>query len=385
MKSIYRVINREIRRLLKGKIYWFCILVAPLLSAGFFISLIYNGLPANLPIALVDMDNSSMSRNLARQLDAFQTSAIVSQFANFEDARKAMQRGDIYGIYYIPVNFMTDAATGKEPIISFYTNNSFLIAGSILFRDMKTVSTLASGAMGLQIGRTKGYTDARIMAQVQPILIDARPIGNPWLNYSVYLNNLILPGIMALLIMCITVYSIGIEIKEQTAQDWLRMGNGSIIKCVAGKIIPQTLVFFITGLLIFILLYGFMEFPVHHIVPMIFALLFLIIASQALGVFMIGCFPTLRLGLSFSCIWGMLAFSASGFSFPVNAMYSFMQSLVNLFPLRHYFLIYVDQALNGRDIYYTIPQYLCLTAFFILPFLNMRQLKKAIENPHYQP
>ncbi|MDL2322646.1 ABC transporter permease [Bacteroidales bacterium OttesenSCG-928-A17] len=385
MKSICQVINREIGRLVKGKIYWFCMLIAPLLSAGFFISLMYEGLPENLPIALVDRDNSSTSRNLARQLDAFQTSSITSQYTDFEAARKAMQRGEVYGIYYIPEGFTRDAATGKEPKISFYTNNSFLIAGSLLFRDMKTVSTLASGSVALQMGRAKGYSDKQIMAQVQPIVIDARPIGNPWLNYSVYLNNIILPGILALLVMCVTVYSIGIEIKEKTARKWLEIGGNSITKCLTGKIIPQTLIFFLTGLLTFIFLYLFIGFPMNHLIPMIVALLFLIIASQALGVFMIGCFPTLRLGLSFACIWGMLAFSASGFSFPVDAMYSFVQPLTNLFPLRHYFLIYVDQALNARDIFYSMPQYLSLLAFLALPFLTMYPLKMAIIKQRYQP
>lgn len=385
VSSIHQVIIRETGRLFRGKIYWFSMLIAPLLSAGFFISLMYEGLPANLPIALVDMDNSSTSRNLVRQLDAFQTSAIFAHYSGFEEARIAMQRGDIYGIYYIPEDFARKAASGKEPQISFYTNNTFLIAGSLLFRDMKTISTLASGSVALQAGRAKGYSDAQIMAQIQPIVIDSRPIGNPWLNYSVYLNNIILPGILALFIMCVTVYSIGIEIKEKTARKWLETGGNSIINCLAGKLIPQTLIFFLTGLLIFLFLYAFIGFPIHHLGAMIVALFFLILASQAMGIFMIGCFPTLRLGLSFACIWGMLAFSASGFSFPVDAMYPFIQSLTNLFPLRHYFLIYVDQALNARDIYYSLPQYLWLSGFLLLPFLNMRVLKKAIAKQRYQP
>lgn len=149
--------------------------------------------------------------------------------------------------------------------------------------------------------------------------------------------------------------------------------------------LPQTIVFFLTGLIIYAGLYVFMEFPVNHLFSMLLALLCLILASQALGIFMIGCFPVLRLGLSFSCIWGMIAFSISGFSFPVNAMYPYMQSLSYLFPLRHYFLIYVDQALNARALYYSMPHYLGLLAFLLLPLLILRPLKKSLENATYQP
>lgn len=385
MKYILQTASREIERLFKGKIYWFCIVIAPLFSVFFFISLMHEGLPTNLPVALVDLDNTSSSRNLARQLDAFEGSEIIAQYPDFEEARQSMQRGEIYGIFLIPNNFEQYAGSNKQPKLSFYTNNAYLIAGSLLFRDMKTVSTLSSGAVILQKGRAKGYTDAQIMAQVQPVTIDARPIGNPWLNYSVYLNNIILPGILALLIMCVTVYSIGIEIKEKTTDTWLQAGNNSIMQAITGKLLPQTILFFIVGLIIYSVLYIFMQFPIHNVLPMIMALFLLILASQALGIFMIGCLPILRLGLSFSCIWGMIAFSISGFSFPANAMYSSVRILSNLFPLRHYFLIYIDQALNGRELIYSWSQYIYLLSFLILPFLVFQHLKWSLKFTSYKP
>lgn len=385
MHPIFEVANREMGRLFKGKIYWFCMIIAPLISLFFFISLMYQGLPTNLPAALVDLDNTSTSRSLARQLDAFEGTEIIAHYPDFEDARKAMQRGEIYGIFYIPKDFTTDAVTGKQPMLSFYTNNSFLIAGSLLFRDMKTIATLSSGAVILQEGLAKGYTEAQIMAQVQPIVIDAKPIGNPWLNYSVYLNNIIIPGILALMVMCVTVYSIGIEIKQRTVGRWMSYSNQSIIQAITGKLIPHTIIFFFVGLIIFAILYIYMQFPMHNLISMISALFLLIISSQGLGVFMIGCFPTLRLGLSFASIWGMIAFSISGFSFSVDAMYPPVQALSNLFPLRHYFLIYVDQALDGRQLIYSWSQYIALLGFLILPFFVLKNLKWSLKHIPYQP
>ena len=75
------------------------------------------------------------------------------------------------------------------------------------------MSVLASGAAQLQVGQARGKTDAQVMAQVQPIVVDTHPIGNPWLNYSVYLSNILLPGVLGLIIFITTVYSIGTEIK----------------------------------------------------------------------------------------------------------------------------------------------------------------------------
>lgn len=386
MKQFLHVAQREIRRLVKGKIYWFCMLIAPLFCAFFFLTLMGEGLPKELPIALVDMDNSTSSRSLARQLDSFGGTNVVARYPHFEEARRSMQRGEIYGIFYIPEHFARDAASGKQPNLSFYTNNSYLIAGSLLFKDMKTASVLASGAVTLQVGNAKGIPEEQVRAQIQPIVLDTHPIGNPTLNYSVYLSNIILPGILSLLIMAVTVYSIGIEIKEKTARQWLATGNNSITPCLMGKLLPHTLIFFSVGMVIYLLMYVVLQFPLHgSLAAMLGALLLLVIASQALGVFMIGCFPTLRLGLSFSSIWGMLAFSMSGFSFPASAMYAPVRALTNLFPLRHYFLIYVDQALNARALFYAWPHYLALAAFLVLPLLTIRNLKFSLQYDSYQP
>ena len=118
---------------------------------------------------------------------------------------------------------------------------------------------------------------------------------------------------------------------------------------------------------------------------MLSALFLLVIASQAVGIFMIGVLPTFRLGLSSACLFGMIAFSIVGFSFPVLGMDPTLQALSNLFPLRHYFLIYVDQALNGRPFFYSWAEYAWLMGFLVLPFLFGKNLKNALLYFKYIP
>ena len=95
--------------------------------------------------------------------------------------------------------------------------------------------------------------------------------------------------------------------------------------------------------------------------------------------------PTLRLGLSFASLWGVISFSISGFSFPVMAMHPVLQALSNLFPLRHYFLIYVDQALNGYSMAYSWTNYMALLIFMMLPFFVVHRLKEALVYYKYIP
>jgi len=384
--SLWQVIKRECKRLVSRPLYLFCMVIAPLFCYIFFTSLMESGLPKNLPIGAVDLDNSSTSRSILRNLDAFEQSQIVARYESFDEARIAMQRGDIYGFFYIPEELASKAISGRQPKISYYTNNSYLIAGSLLFKDMKMMSELAGGAVARATLYAKGATKDQAMAALQPIVIDTHPLNNPWLNYSVYLCNTLVPGVLMLLIFMTTVYSIGVEIKDRTAREWLRIGNNSMYISLAGKLMPQTVVFFIMSIFYNVYLYGYLHFPCNSgISPMILASLLLVLASQACGVVMIGTLPTLRLGLSFASLWGVVSFSISGFSFPVMAMHPILQALSNLFPLRHYFLIYVDQALNGYSMAYSWINYTALLLFIMLPFTIMHRLKSALIYYKYVP
>lgn len=345
-----------------------------------------SGLPQDMPVGIVDQDQTSTTRQLVRTLDAFQQSKVVAHYPAFNEAREAMQRREIYGFYYIPEGTTAEAQAQRRPTVSFYTNNTLLIAGSLLFKDMKTMSELASGAVVQATLLAKGATDDQAMAYLQPIIIDTHPLQNPWLNYSVYLNNTFAPGVLMLLIFMVTVFSIGVEIKERTARQWLRMGHNSIWISLAGKLLPHTAIFFLMGILYNVYLYGFLHFPCNSgIGPMLLATLCLVLASQGMGILMIGILPTLRLGLSFASLWGVLSFSMCGLSFPLMGMHPTLQALANLFPLRHYFLIYVDQALNGYPMIYSWTNYVALLLFMLLPFLVAPRLKGALIYYKYIP
>ena len=385
-KALWNVMKREGKRLVSRPLYLFCMVVAPLFCYVFFTTLMDSGLPQNMPVGVVDEDLTTTSRQLARNLDAFEQTAVVAHYSNVSEARQAMQRGDIYGFYYIPEGTTAKVQAQRQPKVSFYTNNTLLIAGSLLYKDMKMMSELASGAAARSVLYAKGATEDQAMGFLQPIVIDTHPLNNPWINYSVYLNNTFTPGVLMLMIFMVTVFSIGVEIKDRTARQWLRTGNNSIWISLAGKLLPHTAVFFLMGVLYNVYLYGFLHFPCYSgIGPMLFATLCLVLASQGMGILMIGVLPTLRLGLSFASLWGVLSFSMCGLSFPAMGMHPTLQALANLFPLRHYFLIYVDQALNGYPMIYSWTNYVALLLFMMLPFLIAHRLKAALIYYKYVP
>lgn len=386
MQSIYRVAVREMRSLARRPLMWFCMVLAPLFCYVFFTSLMASGLPTNLPLGLVDCDRTTTTRQLARNLDAFQQTDIVREYASVSDARRDMQRGQIYGFYYIPEGTTRKAQRQTVPTVSFYTNYSFLIAGSLLYRDMRTMSELVSGAATQAVLYARGATTGQAMAFLQPVVIDSHPIGNPWLNYSVYLSNTLVPGMLMLFVFMVTVYTISMEIKEQTARGWLLAARGSMWKALTGKLLPQTLVFWLVGSLYVVYLYGFLHFPCHcGIATMLLVMALFVVASQGMGVIMITTLPTPRLGLSFASLWGVISFSICGMSFPVMGMHPVLQGVSYLFPLRHYFLLYVNCALDGYPLLNAWPFVAGLLAFAILPVLLLPRLKHTLLYCHYEP
>ncbi len=386
MPTILKIARRELRRMASKPIYWFCMIAAPLFCFVFFTSLMAEGLPTDMPLGLVDNDNTTTSRSLARNLDAFEMTSIKEQYANVTEAREAVQRGDIYGFYYIPKGTTRKAQRQELPVVSFYTNYSYLVAGSLLYRDMRTMSELASGAASRTVLYAKGATERQAMALLQPIVIDSHAINNPWLNYNVYLSNVILPGLLMLFIFMVTVFSIGTEVKYNTVHDWLIMARGSMFHALAGKLLPQTLIFFLIGIAFAIGLYGVLHFPCHCGLPTMLLVMFLgIIGAQGLGVFMFAMLPTLRMSLSFASLWGVISFSICGMSYPVMAMHPTLQGLSLLFPLRHYFLLYVNCALDGYPLMNAAPYVVGLLLFALLPLLLLRRLKKMLLVVPYIP
>lgn len=384
--TLFAVISREMCRMVRQPLYWFCLVAAPILSVIFFTTLMDSGLPQNLPIGIVDQDNTTTSRSITRNLDAFQAAAVTQCYPSVTEARRAVQQGDIYGFYYIPQGTSRKAQRQEIPTVSFYTNYAYLVAGSLLYRDMRTMSELASGAATRSVLYAKGTREEQAMAFLQPIVIDTYAIGNPWLNYSVYLCNTLIPGVFMIFIFMVTVYGLGIEVKQGTVGSWLAKAKGQIWTAVGGKLLAQTVVFLLVGLFIVWYLYVHLRFPCHAgIGTMMIVMTLGILGAQGLGVFMFAMLPSLRLGLSFASLWGVLSFSICGMSFPVMAMHPALQGLAWLFPLRHYFLLYVNCALDGLPLSNAWPYAVALLAFAVLPMVLMRRLRHVMLYVPYTP
>ncbi len=370
-------------------LYFLVVLAFPLLSILFFSSLMKQGVPTRMPVGIVDLDQTATSRKIARNIDVTPISKVTMNLQSENEAMSQLRTGNIYGFVIIPENLQADLLASRQPVISYYYQNGFLIAGGLMQNDLTLILHTLSGGINIQKREALGQSKEFILSQVQPIQLNTHLLFNPVSNYSIYITSIILPIMLQIFILLMTVYSIGIEIKERTSHEWLHAADKSIFIALTGKLLPYTILFFTVMMFQNFMLYKLMQIPMHTSIGWLMFISFIFVLTyQAIGVFCIGLLPMMRHSLNLSAFYGILALTLCGFSFPVESMPPVFQYWAAGFPVRHYMHIFQSQILAGFGFRYAYFSYICLLLFLLLPLAIIRRLKSAliyqnfIENKH---
>lgn len=384
--QIFDIALRELDILRRNPLYAFCMVVFPLMTVLFFTTMLDEGLPHDLPIGVVDQDDSSVSRGLIRNLDAMQSSRVTYHFTSVSEARDAMQENKVYAYLYIPEGTAAKLLSGRQPKISYYYTMTCLTAGSMAMKDLKTIGTLGSAAVGQATLTAKGATPKQIKAALQPVTIDAHMIANPEGSYNYSLTTVFVPGILMLFMALLSAYSLGMELKLDTGKEWLARANGNIFVAIIGKYIIHALVFLLVIFIYQYYIFNVLHFPrlggVWNIVRLS---LLQVAASLGFGIFSFGLMPSMRMSMSISSLWSVLSMSMCGSAFPVMGMDPPLQALSWLFPLRHYFMLYQVTVLNGYPVIDAWFHLVALVAFTLLPWFVLSKVKNAMLNYVYIP
>ena len=384
MKQIWRVIWRELGIIRKRPVYILASVGVLVVNAIFYTTLMKDGLPHDLPIGVVDLDQSSTSRAFAQQLDATQLGEVI-YYDDLHLARRDMETGKLTSFVVIPEHFNADIQAQHQPHIGYYVNSLYFVGGALAYKDIMTMVNLVNGAVQREVLRAKGHNEREIRALIQPIVLDQHQIGNPATNYGVYLNGVLLPGILEMIVILITIYAVGTELKYGTSRQLLEMTDGSIEKALLGKLLPYNLIFTVLGVGLELLLFHWFKYPLKGSIGWMFLdMLLMVSASEALGLFIVELFPVLRLAVSVGAIISVLGMSLAGFSLPVEAMPPYVQGFSAIFPLRHYDLIHVQETLWGSGFAGCWKEVVHLLLFLFLPATLMWRLEHAYIYQDYE-
>jgi len=382
--AFVRVLDREIGRITSSKAYLFLTLLGPMVAFLLVINIFAAGVPSKLPIAVVDADYSSMSRKLTRMLDATRMTDVSQNLNSLFEGREAMLRGDIEGVLYIPSDFEKTVLKGESAQVQMYINNSNVLVGGLLKSTIyKVVATYSTGVK-LQVAMKQGLPAEQALGQVHAVGIDSHVLFNPYINYSYFLVTALLPVLIVLFTLLGAIYSIGLELRDGTSIEWLKLSDNSILVALAAKLLPYVFLMLVNVAVMHYIIVAHMGFPLKGSWKAIMTAQFLmILAYQMVAVILLAITANTRLSLSLGSAYSMLALTFSGLTFPVFGMPLLGKILAQLFPFFHWMEVFMGQGMRGEPLVQTFQPMASLVLFILLGLMFFPRMKKVLSDPKF--
>jgi len=373
------MIAREWRVL--GKDPWLFGLVTWLPPVLFFLMwlIMSAGIPRDLPVSIVDLDNSSLSRALIRHYDA--TSALTAEtgFSNLLQGADALRAGRIYALIVLPADLEKMTRLGRTVQVSAFINSQFLliarIVNSALLQAHGSFTTKVEIAQNLGSGST--VVDLALTGAL-PIGTQVTPLFNGGGNYAQFLVAAILPAVWQILMVAATVLALSGEQQRQGLQGWL---GAAPLRALLAKLLVLATIFSLHGLFFLWFMYILLDWPMHGNWTLLLLAQFLTvggsIATASLFFFLT---RDAARALSLAAAYAAPGLAFMGVTFPASDMPLAAQIWRSLLPISHYIEIQLAQVNSGGPLSLAMPQLLHLCFFFpiFLPiFFKAKQLAEA--------
>jgi ABC-2 type transport system permease protein len=378
------VLSREIKRIKSETIYIWMLVTLPLFTFVFFPTMFSDGKADNYSVAIYDADNTPLSRKITSWIQATPEVNFTHKVTSLYEGKRLIEKGDVYAVLKIPKGLEASVYSGTPKKMILQYSNINLSAGSGVSKAVLTAVKTMSAGINLQKRISKEEMYDQALHNVQPIRLDTHALYNPYINYSYFLVTGLLPVMLLMFILSTTIYVIGSELKNTTANEWYKMSSESLIVALTGKLLPYTIIFMLEAYLIDSILLGVIGVPKHgSTIMLIVATTLFVLAYQAMGVLLIVLLPNIRLALSIGAMYASLAFSFAGLTFPLLAMSDFMQKVAQIFPFTHYLKIYINIEMKNLPLIYTLPSFGALFIFVLLPLLFTPRLKALLTKEKY--
>lgn len=377
LRNTFAVVEREMRRLRRQPMYGVLMVALPLTSFIFFAILFHKGVARDIPIAVLDEDHSTLSRKVTQMIEDTPTAQIAYGIQSMEEGERLMREGRISAVVQIPAFFEKNILSNTQTHLEAYISGSNITVNGLLSKDIQTAVTMFGAGIQIQLLTKQGLTERQAMAQLQPVRFDKHVLFNPYINYGYYLSPSFMPMMMLIFIVMVTVFSIGTELKNGTAREWLRTADDSVGAALLGKLLPVTAAMFLLSLVMFTIIFKVVGVPLNGSLALILAgTLLFIVSYQSISVLIVSLMANLRLSLSLGGGYSVLAFTFSGLTFPIMAMYPAMRVVSKIFPFTYYTDLFVDQMLRGAPAICSLPDLGGMALFIVLPLLCLPRLRR---------
>ena len=406
-KETDQVVRRELRRIVRQPMYWVLMVVLPVVSFAFFAVIFERGVARNIPIAVLDEDHTTLSRKVTQMIDDTPTALVSYGVQSMDEGERLMREGRIMAtvqipktvvlcterlmregrisaIVHIPAFFEKNILSNSQTHIECSVSGTNITVNGLLSKDLQTAVTTFQAGVQLQLLMKQGLTEKQAMAQIMPVRFVKHVLFNPYINYSYYLSPSFMPMMLMIFAMLVTIFAIGTELKAGTAREWLDTAGGSVFPALVGKMLPLVVMMLLMTLMMFLILFKIVGVPLNgSLTALLFGCMLFVLAYMAIGVLIVTLLSNLRLSLSIGGGYSVLAFTFSGLTFPMMAMYPWVQAFSKIFPFTFYTDIFIDQALRGAPVVDSLWDMGYIALFIVLPMLCLPRLRKICSDEKY--
>jgi ABC-2 type transport system permease protein len=330
VSKLIDIVKYEFGRIFTEKAAFSILIVAIVIYAVFYPQPYLNEALRNVPIAVVDQDNTQSSRDFARLVDATPDVAIVSHLPDVATAQHEVFARHIDGILIIPQFFERELLHGRQSPVALYADAGYFL---IYQRIAGAVSAVAQ-TLGAQVEATRlveiGIDPVVAVAATNPMPLTAVPIFNPEGGYATY----VLPGALVLILQQTLLIGVGLLGTSPGADPRETMADPpSMLTILIGKLLAYLVleaVIIPFYLIVVPYLYGLPRLGNVSSI-MLFAVPF-VFAVGSFGFFLASVFRTPLAVQLCSAAVGLPFFFLSGFSWPVEAMPEAIRLAAKLVP-----------------------------------------------------
>ena len=227
-KAFLNTLKRELNRIKEYPLILVIMIAIPLAVCFVLCETFKEGSPKDLPVAVLDLDNSDLSRKITRMIDATASCKTVQNVLDVEDGHQQIVSGKAYGFILIPKRFKADILQGKRPQLVYYYNNNLLLIGGIITKDINTAIQTSLGELTTYVYSTKGMSKNVAASQVNIVKVDEHIKGNPYLNYSYLLSTAAFINTFQIIATFLAIFAIGTEFLPVACRDEWFPADGTV-------------------------------------------------------------------------------------------------------------------------------------------------------------
>ncbi len=208
---------RELKRLYASKMDLFMVTIAPLALIILFGSMFLASSAHHLPIAVVDRDQTLLSQKIIQDLSLNETLDVTLVTTQRNEAELQLNKNEIWGYVIIPPQAEQRLVKAQDAQIAVIYNQSYFSIGSAISSAM--TSTITTAILSYLTENHYQQLIPKLNGHALPS-IKISTLFNPDMSYEFYLEPLLLPAMLHLMLCCCVAFSIGREFLENSVSDW---------------------------------------------------------------------------------------------------------------------------------------------------------------------